>query len=150
MEQALLTSKKQNWETPPEIFDPLNQEFNFTLDPCAEKHTAKCKKYYTVNENGLFQDWSGETVFVNPPYGRHVKKWVAKCCLEGRKKNTTVVMLIPSRTGTSYFHKIIKPFATEIRFIEGRIKFIADGKRKDPAPFDSMIVIFGGLAKNEI
>ena len=144
MNKALLTSKKQNWETPPEVFEPLNKEFNFTLDPCAEKHTAKCEKYYTVNENGLFQDWQGETVFVNPPYGRHLTKWIAKSYLESEKENTLVVMLIPSRTDTKYFHDIIKPFSSEIRFLRGRIKFLAAGKRKLAAPFGSMIIIFGG------
>ena len=142
MNKALLTSDKQYWETPPSLFKELDKEFNFNLDPCAEPHTAKCEKYFTVNDNGLYQDWGGHTVFCNPPYGRHLKKWIAKSYLESKKENTTVVMLIPSRTDTAYFHDIIKPFAKEIRFLRGRIKFLCDGKEKDSAPFGSLIVVF--------
>lgn len=142
MNKALLTSNKQFWETPPEVFNPLNEEFSFTLDPCAEATTAKCDKFYTIHDNGLHQSWEGETVFVNPPYGRHLSKWIAKSYLESKKKGTTVVMLIPSRTDTKYFHEIIKPYAKEIRFLKGRIKFLINGKQKDSAPFGSVVVVF--------
>lgn len=142
MNAALLSSNKQFWETPPEVFTPLDQEFNFTLDPCAEESTAKCKKFFTVSDNGLYQSWEGETVFCNPPYGRHLSKWVAKCVLEGRKKDTTVVMLIPSRTDTAYFHDYILPNASDVRFLRGRIKFLMNGQRKDAAPFGSLVAVF--------
>lgn len=82
----------------------------------------------------------GERVFVNPPYGRDIKKWVKKSWEEGRKKNTIVVMLIPARTDTSYFQDYIYN-RSEIRFISGRVKF---GDGKSGAPFPSMIVIFRG------
>ena len=93
-----------------------------------------------VNENGLAQCWGGQTVFCNPPYGRAIKDWVKKCSEESLKPNTTVVMLIPARTDTSYFHDYIyqKP-NVEIRFIRGRLKF---GDGKNSAPFPSMVVIF--------
>ena len=142
MNKALPTSNRQNWETPMKVFTPLNDEFGFTLDPCAEPHTAKCEKFFTVNDNGLYQSWEGETVFCNPPYGSHLKKWIAKCVLESKKPGTTVVMLIPSRTDTAYFHDYILPHATDIRFLRGRIKFLMNGKGKDPAPFGSLIVVF--------
>ncbi|MFQ5532152.1 MAG: DNA N-6-adenine-methyltransferase, partial [Candidatus Nanoarchaeia archaeon] len=90
---------------------------------------------------------SNERVFVNPPYGREIKKWVKKCWLESNKAEV-IVMLIPSRTDTSYFHDFIYNKA-EIRFIRGRLKFIDldyKGKEEDrkmsPAPFPSMLVIF--------
>ena len=142
MNKALLSSDKQNWETPLSVFKELDAEFSFTLDPCAEDDTAKCEKYYTIHDNGLYQDWAGHTCFVNPPYGRHLKGWIVKSFTESKKKNTKVVMLIPSRTDTAYFHDIIKPYAKEIRFLRGRIKFLCDGKEKDAAPFGSMIVVF--------
>ena len=142
MNKALLNSSKQHWETPPEIFNPLNDEFKFTLDPCAEHSTAKCENYFTVEDNGLYQSWAGETVFCNPPYGNHLKKWIAKCCVEAQQPGTTVVMLIPSFTDTAYFHDIIQPYAKEIRFLRGRIKFLMNGKVKEPAPFPSMVVVF--------
>ena len=127
------------WETPQSIFDSLNDEFNFTLDPCCLPDTAKCKKYFTPIENGLKQSWSNENVFVNPPYGREIKNWVEKCS----KEKTLSVMLIPARTDTKWFHEYIynKP-NVEVRFMKGRIKFLQDKIEKDAAPFPTMIVIF--------
>jgi len=136
---AMFSSTTNEWETPQDFFDKLNEEFHFTLDPCATHENAKCKKYYTVKEDGLKQDWQGETVFCNPPYGRAIKDWVRKCYEESRKPNTTVVMLIPARTDTSYFHDYIYKKAKEIRFVRGRLKF---GNSKNGAPFPSMVVVF--------
>lgn len=141
MNDVVFSSKRHDWETPQAFFDELDREFHFTLDPCCTPNTAKCKKYYTPKENGLLQDWSGETVFCNPPYGRELKVWIEKCYNESRKPNTTVVMLIPARTDTIAFHKYIYNKA-EIRFVKGRIKFRVDGKAGDCAPFPSMVVIF--------
>lgn len=142
MNKTLLSSKRMNWETPPEMFNAWNKEFHFTLDPCAEKSTAKCNKFYTIEENGLTEDWSNEIVFCNPPYGKEIGKWVEKCYNESLK-GTTIVLLIPSRTDTRYFHNFIynKP-NVEIRFLKGRLCFLLDGQKLDPAPFPSMLVIF--------
>ena len=140
MNTALMFSSETDlWETPQNFFDELDKEFHFTLDPCATPGNAKCKKYYTVKEDGLKQDWQGETVFCNPPYGKAIKNWVKKCYEESRKPNTTVVMLIPARTDTTYFHEYIYKKAKEIRFVKGRLKF---GCSKNSAPFPSMVVIF--------
>lgn len=135
---VLFSSKTDNWETPPEVFKDLNNEFKFTLDPCASEDNHKCNKYFTKEENGLIQDWGGQCVYCNPPYGRNVGDWVAKAAKESRKENTIVVMLLPARTDTKWFHKYIYGHAT-IRFIRGRLKF---GGSKNSAPFPSMIVIF--------
>lgn len=135
---VLFSSKTDNWATPPEVFKDLDNEFKFTLDPCASKENHKCDKYFTKEENGLLQDWGGQRVYCNPPYGRTVGDWVEKAAKESRKENTTVVMLLPARTDTKWFHKYIYGRAT-IRFIRGRIKF---GGSKNSAPFPSMIVIF--------
>lgn len=137
---VMFSSKSMNWATPQDFFDKLNSEFHFTLDPCADSENHKCATYYTERENGLAQCWGGQTVFCNPPYGRAIKDWVKKCSEESLKPNTTVVMLIPARTDTSYFHDYIyqKP-NVEIRFIRGRLKF---GDGKSSAPFPSMVVIF--------
>jgi len=134
MNKGLFTSKTDEWETPQELFDELNEEFNFTLDPCATKENAKCDKFYTKKENGLIQDWSGERVFMNPPYGRVIGKWVKKA---SESKAEIVVCLLPARTDTKWFHDYIYHKA-EIRFLKGRIKF---GGGKNSAPFPSMIVI---------
>ena len=81
---ALFSSGKNDWETPQDLFDELDAEFHFTLDPCATNQTAKCKKYYTEKENGLLQDWTGETVFCNPPYSDvQQTAWVKKCYEHG-------------------------------------------------------------------
>lgn len=137
--KVMFSSKSDLWATPQDFFDELNKEFNFTLDPCATKDNAKCSKYFTIKEDGLKQDWQGYTVFCNPPYGRKIKEWVKKCYEESQKPHTTVVMLIPARTDTSYFHDYIYHKAKEIRFIRGRLKF---GNAKNSAPFPSMVVVF--------
>lgn len=136
--ELFFSSKSEEWETPYCIFRELGFEFEFTLDPCCTKATAKAEKFYTKEDNGLVQDWGGETVFVNPPYGRKVGEWVKKSLEESKKPNTTVVMLLPARTDTAWFHDYIIDKA-EIRFIRGRIRF---GNSKNAAPFPSMIVIF--------
>lgn len=135
---VMFSSKTNEWETPQYVFDELNNEFNFDLDPCATKENAKCSKFFTEEQDGLKQNWGGHNVFCNPPYGRKIKDWVRKTYEESLKPNTTVVMLIPARTDTSYFHDYIYGKA-EIRFIRGRLKF---GNAKNSAPFPSMIVIY--------
>ena len=121
MNRALLSTGKNDWETPQDFFDELNMEFNFTLDPCADHNNHKCEKYYTEKENGLLQDWGNEIVYCNPPYSsKEQNEWVKKCYEESR--HATVVMLLPARTDTERFHSYIMPYA-EIRFIKGRLKF---------------------------
>ena len=147
-QEQLFSSKSDSWETPNWLFDELNKEFNFTLDPCSSNSNRKTSKYYTIVEDGLTQDWLGETVFVNPPYSK-VEKWVAKC-YEQWKNGVTVVMLLPSRTSNKWFHKYIyNQEGVEIRFVKGRIVFEIDGKpvldkkgNKMCAPFPTMIVVF--------
>jgi site-specific DNA-methyltransferase (adenine-specific) len=135
---VLFASKNEVWETPQAFFDKLNDEFRFTLDACALPENAKCRLYYTPQDDGLLQDWSGHTTFCNPPYGRKIAAWVEKCYWESRKKNTKVVMLLPARTDTVYFHSYIYQKA-EIRFVKGRLKF---GNALNSAPFPSMVVIY--------
>lgn len=137
---AMLSSKDMTWGTPQDFFDKLNDEFGFNLDPCASDETAKCEKYFTKEDDGLSKDWGGHTVFCNPPYGSQIKYWVQKCYEESLKPNTTVVMLIPARTDTRYFHDFIYG-KSEMRFIKGRLKFVSEGIN-NPAPFPSMLAIF--------
>ena len=141
--EVMFSSKSNEWATPQALFDELDQEFQFTLDPSATPENAKCKRFYTIEDDGLSKDWSGETVFCNPPYGREIGKWVEKAATS----NALTVMLIPARTDTTYFHDYIyKKDGVEVRFIRGRVKF---GDSKTGAPFPSMIVVFrncGGAA----
>lgn len=137
--QVMFSSTTDEWATPKDFFDTLNEEFDFTLDPCASTDNAKCDKFYTKEQDGLKQDWSGERVFCNPPYGKVIGDWVKKCSEEAKKPNTTVVALIPARTDTRYFHEFIYRKAREVRFVKGRLKF---GGCKNSAPFPSMVVVF--------
>ena len=139
--EACLSSKSVEWETPISLFNELNNEFHFNLDPCSTDENAKCNYHFTKEIDGLKQDWKGHRVFVNPPYGRkETAEWVKKSFCESQKDNTIVVMLIPARTDTRWFHEYVYPYA-EIRFIKGRLKF---GNSLNSAPFPSMIVIFRG------
>jgi site-specific DNA-methyltransferase (adenine-specific) len=137
--ELMFSSETDLWATPQDFYNKLNEEFNFTLDPCSTHENAKCKKHYTIEEDGLKQNWQGETVFCNPPYGRDVKQWVKKCYEESKKPNTTVVLLIFARTDTAYFHDYIYNKVREIRFIRGRLKF---GNSTNAAPAPSMVVVF--------
>lgn len=129
------SSKTNEWVTPQNFFEEINNEFNFTLDPCATKENTKCKKFFTQEDDGLKQNWDNEVVFCNPPYGREIGKWVKKA---SEARGGIVVMLIPARTDTKYFHQYIYN-KSEIRFIKGRLKFSGS---ENSAPFPSMLVIF--------
>lgn len=137
--KGLFTSDTPEWETPQDLFDQLDKEFNFELDVCANKENTKCKKYITKEEDGLTKNWvtlsNRGWKWMNPPYGREIGRWIAKA---SRVRN--VVALLPARTDTKYFHEYIyKKENVEIRFIKGRLKF---GNSKNSAPFPSMICIF--------
>lgn len=137
--KPLFSHQSDEWETPKSIYDELDAEFHFTLDPCATVENHKCETFFTAEQDGLLQDWGGYTVFCNPPYSE-IGTWVEKAFRESRKDKTTVVLLIPSRTDTKYFHNFIY-HRSEIRFVQGRIKF---GDSKNSAQFPSMVVIFRG------
>ena len=137
--QVMFSRKSDEWATPQSFFEELNEEFHFTLDPCANSENHKCDKWFNKEQNGLSADWGGDVVFCNPPYSE-IEKWVAKAFYESRKDNTVVVLLIPARTDTKYFHNYIL-HRSEIRFVKGRLKF---GNQKNAAPFPSMVVVFRG------
>lgn len=129
-----------DWETPQDFFDEIDNEFHFTLDACANETNHKCDNFFSESDDGLKQNWGGQTVWCNPPYGREIGNWVQKCSQESKQENTTVVMLIPARTDTKYFHEYIynKP-NVEIRFIKGRLRFVGAA---ESAQFPSMVVVF--------
>lgn len=132
---ALFSSRSEDWETPDAFFQALDAEFHFGLDVCATAANAKCGRFFSPEEDGLKQDWTG-VCWCNPPYGREVGRWVRKAA----ESRATVVMLLPARTDTSWFHTYIYHRA-EIRFVRGRLRF---GKADHGAPFPSMVVIFRG------
>lgn len=141
MKGPMMSSKRDDYSTPQELFDNIDEVFHFTLDAAADASNTKCENYYTVDDDALTLDWPG-TVWVNPPYGKYVTpKWVKKGYEESAKHNSTVCMLLPARTDTIWFHDIILKHAITIFFIKGRLTFTGE---KDPAPFPSMIVFFNG------
>lgn len=132
----MFSSKTDQWETPQDFFDQLNKEFHFTLDVCALPENAKCVDYYTPEQDGLSMPWTG-VCWCNPPYGRQIGQWVRRA-LFASVSGATVVMLLPARTDTRWFHEYIYGKA-EIRFVKGRLKF---GGADNAAPFPSMVVIY--------
>ena len=136
---CIFSSKTDNWETPQDLFDELDREFHFTLDACATECNAKVSRFFSPEDDGLKQTWSG-TVWCNPPYGRETGKWVRKA-FESERDGCTTVMLLPARTDTKWFHDYVY-WKAEVRFLRGRIKF---GEAKNSAPFPSMVVIYRGV-----
>ena len=129
------SSATDDWATPQDFFDALNLEFQFDLDVCASVTNAKCERFFTIDDDGLAQQWVG-VCFMNPPYGRTIGKWMAKAVSEWQA-GATVVCLVPARTDTNWWHTYA--MQGEIRFIKGRLKF---GGSKNAAPFPSAVVIF--------
>lgn len=136
-------SHSDNWETPAELYEQLNSEFDFDFDPCPINFGE-----ITPDNDGLIIEW-GDRNFVNPPYSRRLKEAFVERALAESKKGKLCVLLIPVSTSTKLFHDVIQPNATEIRFLRGRVKFkgfCSDGTpSKGAGMHDSMIVVFGGM-----
>lgn len=145
---VMSSSVDMTWTTPKSFFDKVSQEFNFTLDAAAFKTSALCPNYYgpdheqTDRRDALECDWvkdsAGGWIWLNPPYGRALPHFIKKAHNE-YLRGAKIVILIPSRTGTSYWHDYLVNH--EIRFIRGRLKF---GNTNTSAPFDSALIIMGG------
>ena len=130
-----------DWETPPKLFMELHINFHFTLDPCCQRETAKCEKYFTINEDGLNQSWANERVFMNPPYSE-IPTWVEKAHLEVSHNDCELVIaLLPAWTDRKWFHQFINEKYT-VRFLVGRVKFLMNGREAKSPAFGSMLVLF--------
>jgi len=137
LQKAMVSSKSNEWATPQDLFDELNKEFGFLCDVAATKENAKCKKFYSLEDSGLDHDWE-KSNFMNPPYGGHTGTWIKKAYEESLKGRTTVCLIVSS-SDRSYWHEYIFPYASQIRFIRGRLHF---NNSKSSAPFASALVIF--------
>ena len=126
------------WPTPQDLFDEINREFNFTTDVAATDENAKCKNYYTKEQDGLKQEWRG-VCWMNPPYGRAMTEWLKKAIKE-TWNGTTTVCLIPARTNTAWWHDLCQKYG-EVRFVRGRPKF---GGADHGLPQPLAIVVFRG------
>jgi phage N-6-adenine-methyltransferase len=133
-------SKNECWETPQDLFDRLDAEFDFDTDVCALPHSAKCANYYTPEDDGLAQVWGG-VCWMNPPYGKQIKHWVCKADQMASSYGTTTVALLPVRTDAHWWHNHVRHH--EVRFIRGRVRFTLLGVPQENAPFASAIVVFG-------
>lgn len=129
------SSKTDQWPTPVAFFNVLDDEFKFDTDVCASKDNAKCKRFFTEEDDGLAQKWNG-ICWMNPPYGRVIKQWMRKA-YESALDGATVVCLVPARTDTAWWHEYAAK--GEVRFVRGRLKF---GNAKSGAPFPSAVVVF--------
>ena len=135
----------RHWATPPEVFDPLNAEFGFTLDPCATPETAKCALFFTEADDGLARDWGTQRVFMNPPYGREIYAWTKKA-REAADGGALVVGLLPASTDLKWWHDDIVGRA-EVRYIRGRVRFLTGGPYRASGFFASVVVIWRPRSK---
>jgi site-specific DNA-methyltransferase (adenine-specific) len=125
------------WSTPQSLYDMLDAEFGFTLDPCTDGMNAKCARFFVdLAHDGLKEDWGQEVVFMNPPY-TECEAWMCKA-FESAKAGALVVCLVPVRTDTAWWHEYA--MKGEVRFIRGRLRF---GNAPANAPFPSAVVVFG-------
>lgn len=127
-----------DWQTPQAFFDLLNEEFNFTLDPCASTDNAKAA-FFDKETDGLAQDWGTNVCFVNFPYSAALA-W-SKKCVEAMEGGATVIVLCAARTDTEWFHTLVAE-ASEVRFVKGRLKFVPpDDRESTTAGFPSVVVV---------
>lgn len=143
--RQLTSSSNQSWATPVWLFDKLNSEFHFTLDPCASDLNHKCSNYFTVEQDGLARTWEDQVVYINPPYNEQ-NGWINKAFHEFQEHGVTSVLLLPSRTDKIIFHELIAPYASQVRFLKGRIKFVG---AEHGSTFPSCLVIFSSHRYSE-
>lgn len=142
-----------NWETPQNLFDELEEEFGFVVDLAADRSNWKCPIFFgpgsDFGEDSLVADWGQHLKlgagWLNPPYSRGQQRaFVEKTIRElARLGRGTVVMLLPADTSTRLFHDLIQPLG-EVRFLPGRVRFELGGIADGPARFASMVVVFRG------
>lgn len=138
-----LTSNRGDWRTPKDLFDNLNREFHFELDAAANDENHLCPMYFTQDISAFINDWSEPTVFCNPPYSRDIGQWIKRAWQQSRIHGNTIVLLIPSRTDTNWWHEFVMNYADEIRLIKGRLKFTHPNEpESQSSTFPSAIVVF--------
>ena len=137
------SSQTPEWTTPPWLFDALDKEFGFTLDPCSTHTNAKCAKHFIREDNGLAKSWRDEVVFMNPPYGAEISDWMEKAHASASQEAATVVCLIAARTDTTWWQQYAMKH--EIRLLRGRLKF-GDGRNSAPFPSAGVVMRAAGFA----
>jgi len=148
MNSGMYSSADATWTTPRDFFDLVDAEFGFVLDAAALAASALCVEWYGPDHpdperrDALVRDWAvdsgGRPVWLNPPYGRVIKQWVAKA-EETMSRGGVVVCLVPARTDTAWWHDHC--INKQVRYLRGRLKF---GNQKNSAPFPSAVVVMDG------
>ena len=131
------------WETPWDVFNPLNDIFNFTIDAAATSANRKVVQFWSAKDDGLQQSWANEVVWCNPPYLKQAHyKWVGKAVESESLYGITSCLLVPAATGTKLWHEFIFPTASHILFFRGRIRFLMKGKPHCTPRFDSALAVW--------
>lgn len=142
---AMFSSEREDWATPQSVVDALAADFGpFELDPCATAQSAKAPKFYALEDDGLAQPWAPQRVFMNPPYGGAIGKWIHKARLEG-ELGAVVVGPIHARTDTRWWHADVEGHARLIRFLPRRVRFIGPEGQQVGAPFPSVVVVWSKI-----
>lgn len=129
----------REWATPWELYRLLDAEFDFTVDACATAANAKHERFWSEADNGLVQDWSGERVWLNPPYGKEIYAWTRKARTSGA---ALVVGLLPVSSDLAWWHEDIDGHAEELRWLRGRVRFLTDGPYRASGFFPSVVVVW--------
>lgn len=142
---SLLSSVRMDWNTPPEIVALIKSFKKIGLDPATDpSNPVGAAVHFSLPENdGLKQPWAAHgLVYINPPYGRGIGKWIIKAAHEYRLSDTEIIMLIPARTDTQWWQDplIGAVTASAICFYRGRIKFVG---AESSAPFPSAFLYWG-------
>ena len=133
------------WATPHAVLDLLYEVLadGFDLDPCSPGRgvsRVRARMHFDAADDGLALPWHGR-VFMNPPYGRTISKWVAKAAREvGEGRAEMVIGLVPARTDTAWWHSSVA-FRADVWLLKRRLAF---GDGAACAPFPSAMVLWGG------
>lgn len=140
---GVTSSKDQNWNTTPEVFQRLHSIFDFTIDLAASESNTTLPLFFSEKDDSLKQSWKGHRGFLNPPYGKGIPTWLDKTNKEYLEGAPLTVVLVPARVSATYFH-IYSQLATSIWFFHGRLTFVKDitKEKKDRAFFPSMLYIW--------
>jgi len=148
LHSSVHTGGRDDWGTPLDLFENLNKEFGFVLDAAASEENSLCDYYMDEETDALSIKWQyyEQYVWLNPPYSK-CKEFLYKVVKESECGLYGCVVLVPARTDTVWWHEYVMPYASEVRFIRGRLKFQG---AKDAAPFPSAIIVYSGLRDGDM
>lgn len=140
--KALVSSKTGDWNTPIDFFKAMEKLFGaFDLDAAAKEENALCPYFIDPEIDALSVPWDGERIWLNPPYGRDMEKWMRKAANEALcgDRERTIVCLVHARTDTRWWHAQVMGKASAVYFVKGRLRF---SKCNNVAPFPSAVILY--------